>query len=292
VVDAVPPPPPPPTPSLRPRAPDDEALLRHLHATVRGAELEATGWPAEQVAALLRSQFDAQEAHLGTAHPDADRSVVLLDGEAIGRLDVDRTDDEVRLLEVQVLPEHRGRGVGTALLGALLAEADARRVPLRLHVEATNPARSLYERAGLRVVSEHGIHLAMERPAPPGPDGGPAVDAEPRAEPVTDRAPAVHAGLDHGFDLATLTADAVRPLLGDRFHVAPPGVDLELVEVTASGRVSGARESFSLLFHGPPEPRLEQGVHPLVHPVHGPLDIFLVALEPTAAACRYEAVFA
>jgi ribosomal protein S18 acetylase RimI-like enzyme len=76
-------------------------------------------------------------------------SVIELDGEPIGRLRVTRDTEQVHLAGIQLLPAVQGRGVGTAIIDQLKAEAEAAGVPLTLSVEHDNPrARALYERLG------------------------------------------------------------------------------------------------------------------------------------------------
>ncbi|MEM1127772.1 MAG: GNAT family N-acetyltransferase [Bacteroidota bacterium] len=55
-------------------------------------------------------------------------------------------------LSMALLPAYRGRGVGTALLRRLLAEAAGQFDGVSLSVSASNPARRLYERAGFVVL--------------------------------------------------------------------------------------------------------------------------------------------
>ncbi len=76
---------------------------------------------------------------------------------------VDRTTPE---LSIGVTPGSRGRGLGTALLEALIAEARHQGIPaLSLIVETDNPARSLYERFGFvtidRAVGSHTMVLEL-----------------------------------------------------------------------------------------------------------------------------------
>jgi hypothetical protein len=83
---------------------------------------------------------------------------------------------------------------------------------------------------------------------------------------------------------------------GETFSVrdsAPP-VAMTLATVTTWGRPfrSGARQPFTLLFHGPLEPVLPQAVYHLDHEAVGAVDLFLVPLGPDQEAMRYEAVFA
>ena len=60
-------------------------------------------------------------------------------------------DEAVPELSIAVLPEYRGRGVGTALLSRLLSEAAQRFEAVSLSVSESNPAQRLYERLGFVV---------------------------------------------------------------------------------------------------------------------------------------------
>jgi ribosomal protein S18 acetylase RimI-like enzyme len=147
--------------ALRPAVPEDQAFLARVYAGTRDVELEPLPWSGEQKAAFLAQQFAAQSAHYERHYAHATFDVVLVDGEPAGRLIVTRSEAAVHVVDIALLPEHRRRGIGTRLLGALIAEAGDR--PLTIHVELGNPARSLYERLGFVPVSEHGIHVLMER---------------------------------------------------------------------------------------------------------------------------------
>lgn len=69
----------------------------------------------------------------------------------------------MRIIEIQLLPEFQGHGIGTALLQRELRFADARGLPVRLQVLRENRARTLYERLGFRVCGETDTHFLMER---------------------------------------------------------------------------------------------------------------------------------
>jgi GNAT superfamily N-acetyltransferase len=71
---------------------------------------------------------------------------------------------EVPEVSVGVSPAHRGRGVGTALLEALVEQAEREGVPaLSLSVEEGNPAARLYERLGFRPIARVGRAWTMRR---------------------------------------------------------------------------------------------------------------------------------
>ncbi len=72
----------------------------------------------------------------------------------VGRLYLARLTDEIRIVDIAIMPEHRGRGIASRLLSPdVIAEAEAAGLPVRLHVEHWNRARHLYERLGFRTIA-------------------------------------------------------------------------------------------------------------------------------------------
>jgi hypothetical protein len=65
-------------------------------------------------------------------------------------------------------------------------------------------------------------------------------------------------------------------------------IDVDEPEPAGAGAL---RAPFSLVFRGPLEPLLPQGIHRLEHDALGELDLFLVPIGPDEAGTRYEAVF-
>jgi ribosomal protein S18 acetylase RimI-like enzyme len=149
--------------TLRPIGPSDSDFLFRVYASTRADELAPVPWTDEQKDEFLRKQFAAQSAEWSKNYPDADFAVVEVDGAAAGRFYVSRGRDEIRLVDIALLPEHRRAGIGTTLIRDLFAEADGRRLPVTIHVEVFNPARALYERLGFGAREEHGMYLFMER---------------------------------------------------------------------------------------------------------------------------------
>ena len=120
-------------------------------------------WDDAGKEAFLRMQFTAQDRHYHDQMPDASYQVVLVDGEPVGRLYVDRRADEIHVVDIAFLPEHRGRGLGTSLMRDVLAEGDAAAKRVTIYVERFNPALRLYERLGFAHVADQGIYLLLER---------------------------------------------------------------------------------------------------------------------------------
>lgn len=169
----------PPGVRLRPVEDRDLPFLAELYASTRREEVAQTPWSEEQKEAFLRWQFENQHWHYREYYPRCELLVIEEEGEPgegggaaapgagpsaapIGRLYVDRWQDQIRLVDISLLPEHRGRGLGTALLRELLAEGEARGLPVTIHVEFNNPALSLYRRLGFRHVDSNGIYYLMK----------------------------------------------------------------------------------------------------------------------------------
>lgn len=144
------------TVTLRPAEPGDEDFLREVYAGTRADEMALVDWTAEQKAAFLAQQFSAQSRDYAANYPEATVDIIVLDGSPAGRLIVDRRPDEVRVVDISLLPEFRGRGAGGWLLRRLLAEAADSGRTVTIHVERFNPAQRLYARLGFVPAGEAG----------------------------------------------------------------------------------------------------------------------------------------
>jgi ribosomal protein S18 acetylase RimI-like enzyme len=147
---------------LRRSTPGDEHLLREIYASTRDAEMAVVPWDEASKRQFLDLQHRAQAHHYETHNPHADYDVVLLDGQPIGRLYVDRTTEQIHLLDIALLAPFRSRGIGTALIEDLMGEARRQRRPLRCHVEKFNRAWSLYRRMGFRPIADAGMYAYLE----------------------------------------------------------------------------------------------------------------------------------
>lgn len=147
---------------LRPVAPPDEGFLLGLYATTRTAELARSGWDAEQRDAFVRSQYLARRGHYAVRYAGAEHSVITIRGQDAGVWMIWRSQTELRLVNIELLPEYRGQGVGSALLCLLLAEAKRRLLPVHLSVKEENrPAARLYRRLGFSLEARQNGYLLM-----------------------------------------------------------------------------------------------------------------------------------
>jgi GNAT superfamily N-acetyltransferase len=154
--------------TLRPAAAGDEAFLFRVYASTREEELALTSFSEAQKKAFLAQQFAAQDRNYRENYTGATFDVIELDGEPAGRLYVARWDEEIRIMDISLLPECCGHGVGTQLLRQLLDEAARTGKRLSINVEKLNPARRLYERLGFAEAADKGVYVLMEaRPRQP-----------------------------------------------------------------------------------------------------------------------------
>ena len=143
----------------------DIPFLGTLYASTRREELAVTSWAEAQKHAFLDMQFQAQRAHYRRHYPEADWFVVECQRARIGRLYIERWPSQHRIIDIAFLPEHCGKGFGTALLQDLIDEAAAAGKAVSIHVEKNNPARRLYLRLGFTVAEDKGVYDLMARPA-------------------------------------------------------------------------------------------------------------------------------
>jgi ribosomal protein S18 acetylase RimI-like enzyme len=142
----------------------DRDFLVGLYASTREEELTQVAWDERAKRAFVEHQFSAQDSHYREHYPGATLDLIEVDGRLAGRLYVHRGEQDIRIMDIALAPEFRGRGIGTELLRSLIAEADESDRKLSIHVEFNNPARSLYDRLGFQPAGEHGVYVLMERP--------------------------------------------------------------------------------------------------------------------------------
>ncbi len=138
----------------------DYAFLYSLHTTTMKEYVTQTwGWDETIQQTMFRDKFDPGRSH-----------IVEVDGRAVGVLSVERRPGTLFLANLQILPEEQGRGLGTAIISTLLAQASGSGISVTLQVLKVNPARRLYERLGFVIVGETTTHYLMSVTPPCSPD--------------------------------------------------------------------------------------------------------------------------
>ena len=157
--------------ALRPEVAADLPFLQALYRSTREAELDRTQWPEAQKAQFIELQFRAQRSHYLQHYPDALWLILEKDGDAIGRLYLERWSSEHRIIDIALLPQWRGQGIGRALLLDVIDEAMSADKAVGIHVEKQNPAMSLYLRLGFRCVEDKGVYDLLKLAAGQPPLG-------------------------------------------------------------------------------------------------------------------------
>lgn len=148
--------------ALRPATPLDRDLLLEVYDASRARELAQVAWLPGQREAFVRMQFDAQDSEYRRAYPSASFDVIEVEGRPAGRLYVDRRVDDIRIVDIALLPAYQGAGIGRSLVTALQREAAATGRAVSIHVEIHNPAVRLYAQLGFRVAADLGVYRRME----------------------------------------------------------------------------------------------------------------------------------
>ena len=151
-----------PSVTFRAAEPGDSEFLLRLYASTRAEELAVTGWSDEQKSFFVNQQFTAQTQHYALHYSAADCRIILVDGQPAGRLIILRTEKELRLVDIALLPPYRGKGIGSALVQDVMRDAAAEGRSVTIHVEKFNPALRLYHRLGFKPVEDKGVHWLME----------------------------------------------------------------------------------------------------------------------------------
>ncbi len=134
---------------LRSSSEEDRPFLISLYAAGRAAEMESWGWTDSQKYQFIDLQYSARSSQYNSVYPDRDDQIVLLDDLPVGFISVARSDSRIYLVDIALLPEYQGRGLGKALLKALQQHARENGLPLLLHVFSENEAAAFfYNRLG------------------------------------------------------------------------------------------------------------------------------------------------
>ncbi|HKG46062.1 MAG TPA: GNAT family N-acetyltransferase [Pyrinomonadaceae bacterium] len=148
--------------TLRPVAPDDYDFLIEVYGSTRAEEMALVPWTNEQRDAFIRSQFNAQQDHYLKTYPGASHDIILSNGRPVGRLYVARLDQEIRIIDITLIPAERNVGIGSYLIKQLLDDANQTGKVTRIYVEEFNPSLRLFQRLGFSPSEQHGFHLLLQ----------------------------------------------------------------------------------------------------------------------------------
>lgn len=143
--------------------PTDLDFLRKLYISTRWDEVAVLiDWTEQQKLSFLSEQFSFQHAHYMEQYAGADFLIIKQGANQIGRLYKEYRADEIRIIDIALLPEYRGKGIGGKIMKSILAEAEKKGIAVRIHVEHNNPAMKLYNRLGFKKIGDSGVYFFME----------------------------------------------------------------------------------------------------------------------------------
>ncbi len=149
--------------AVRPVKPEDDEFLLGVYLSTREEELAQAQWAAGQKEMFVRWQFEMQRREYNQRFPDARYEVILVDGQPAGRIWVGSDDEQIRLLDIALLPQFQNRGAGTVLLRWLMDEAArANKVLRHMVFVLNNDAHRFYERLGFVMIEDLGAYKHME----------------------------------------------------------------------------------------------------------------------------------
>jgi N-acetylglutamate synthase-like GNAT family acetyltransferase len=93
--------------------------------------------------------------------------VIVVDDVKVGRLHTVELEEEIKILDITVLPQHRTKGTATSLLNDLLDQARGSGKRVLVYVEIFNPSLGFFEKRGFQKVMDEGIYYLLEWRAGP-----------------------------------------------------------------------------------------------------------------------------
>lgn len=146
--------------SLRPSRPDDREFLVQLYLSTRAGDLSLLGEP------LLRTQYQIRQSQYVLRFVGTSPQIILTP-EPAGVLWLAQSKEELRIVDIGLMPHLRGRGLGSAVISYVLGVARGQQLPVALTVAKANPgAHRLYLRLGFQSVTESDLDIHMRRDPP------------------------------------------------------------------------------------------------------------------------------
>jgi GNAT superfamily N-acetyltransferase len=160
----------PPEIALRPSEDSDREFSFELFKQITAPEFDSIGLPEEQLASLLRQQFEIRELQWRRSHPHADWSIITAGATPIGEWCVAEDVEAFHLINAALEESWRGRGIAAALVRSLFAEASRASKPVRAHVRKDNPAQPIWSHLGFEFSEDLGAYYSLIH----SPGGSPA----------------------------------------------------------------------------------------------------------------------
>lgn len=145
--------------TLEPTTQDDESFLRELFFDVRSGEFAAAGLQSAQLAMILDMQLRVRDETYSRKFPKMMSRIVRVGDRRVGNVLTDFDTNGLHLVDISLISEARGKGIGSAVIDHLKTESN--RITLVVFVNNSG-ARRLYDRLGFIETGSEAMYLSME----------------------------------------------------------------------------------------------------------------------------------
>ena len=129
----------------------DLEFLKKLRSETMDEYLKKEGLPIDETSHLKRIQYHFESANILNIH-----------GKPIGLFKCYEDNTTCHVIQVQILPEYQGKGIGKSILMTLQKQALRDDKSINLSVLKSNPAIKLYERLGFTIISQSDNEFTMQ----------------------------------------------------------------------------------------------------------------------------------
>lgn len=148
---------------LKSIAQNDIPFLYQVYRSTRLEELAPANFSEVELESFLKMQFNLQHTQYMQSYSNPSFDIIVVEDTPVGRLYVNRDTNDIRIIDVALLTEHRRKGIARKLFEDLIAESETKKVSLSLHVEHENPIMHFYKELGFKCGQDKGIYLFMKR---------------------------------------------------------------------------------------------------------------------------------
>ena len=149
--------------NLRPARPEDMPFLKKVYAGTRPDITMNPNFGKNEKKEFINMQFNLQNIHYRNHYSGARFLIISEGGRDTGRLYLHESKEDIRIMDIAILPAFRGRGTGSKIIRNLQSDASVAGKALSIHVEENNPAKNLYHRLGFKEQGEkvNGVYQLM-----------------------------------------------------------------------------------------------------------------------------------
>jgi ribosomal protein S18 acetylase RimI-like enzyme len=149
--------------SLCPIEPKDNEFLLRVFKESRPDLNLINDISEEQRESIILEQFKMEKQQLEQIYPNAEFSIIKLNEEPIGRIYIYYGETTNRIVEIGLLEDYRGLGIGQRLMTTVIGNATKMKKNVRLQVAWFNQrAYKFYERIGFKVIENQEVFFEME----------------------------------------------------------------------------------------------------------------------------------